>query len=308
MLIQGEPGTGKELVVRALHHHSDQRSHPFVKVNLAELDFAMLDQIFFDNLPGKFARPKPKACETVPADDCGTMFLDEIEALPALHQSRLLNIFENGCFQQNRSGPVEMNRAEGRMIFSSNRLLEQLVRRGKFRQDLFYRLNVISIIIPPLRERAGDIPMLMDFFADKFCMELGVGHIEVSKKLKNIFGSYHWPGNVRELKSTVCKAILSGNKDRLVQDLALQWDKYQEAAISGEDIYTLAGFSNLKRHLRDRNNLALKDICRVYLVRTEKAIIKKALQRTNWNRKKAADLLDISYKSLLNKINDYQLN
>jgi len=307
VLVQGEPGSGKELVVRALHYHSDQRNLPFVKVNLSGLDSLMLDAILFETLPGNCAGSGQNIQGVPSIAACGTVLLDEIEAVPFPYQSSLLNIFEDGYFQQNRPGFVELNRAAGRMIFSSNILLEQLVRRGTFRRDLYYRLNVISINIPPLRDRAGDIPLLMDFFADKFCMELGVGHIEISSKLKDIFCNYHWPGNVRELKRMVRKAIQYGNQDRFIKDLAVQWAKYQDVAISGKDIYALAGLSNLERYLRDRNNLALKNIRRVYVQRTEKAIIKMALEQTSWNRKKAADLLDISYKSLLNKIKDYQM-
>ncbi|MCP4624637.1 MAG: sigma-54-dependent Fis family transcriptional regulator [bacterium] len=308
VLVQGEPGSGKELVIRALHYHSNQPNLPFIKINMSGLDSLMLNAIFFKILPSNYVHSGQNNHGTPLNAGCGTVLLDEIEAFPVSHQSSLLKIFEDGCFQQNRPVPTEMNRAGGRIISSSNSLLEPLVRRGTFRRDLFYRLNVISINIPPLRERAGDIPMLMDFFADKFCMELGVGHIEISSRLKDIFCSYHWPGNVRELKSTVRKVILYGNKDRFVKELAARWAKYQDAAISGKSIYALAGFSDLKNYLRGQNNLTLKNICRVYLQRTEKTIIKLALKQTNWNRKKAADLLNISYKSLLNKIKDYHLN
>jgi DNA-binding NtrC family response regulator len=307
VLIQGEPGTGKELVARALHHHSDQSTRLFIKVNLAELDFAMLDEVISGTLPGNSANPERNAQDAVSVEDCGTMFLDEIAALPAAHQSRLLNIFEDGYFQLKPSGPGEMNRDEGRMVVSSNSLLENLIGRGKFRQDLFYRLNVISIIIPPLRDRVGDIPLLMDFFADKFCMELGVGHIEVSKKLKNIFRSYHWPGNVRELQTITRKAILYGEKDSVITNFSRHWAKNNSLINTGEDVDTLTDISGLKKKLKNLDNLSLKKVSCDFLARTEKTIMTKALDQTNWNRKKAAGLLDISYKSLLNKIKKYKL-
>jgi DNA-binding NtrC family response regulator len=310
VLVQGEPGTGKELVARALHYHSGQPDRSFVKVNLAKLNSSVLDEMFFDMLPGSYANPKQNNQGMLSAEACGacgTLFLDEIDALPALHQSRLLNIFEDGYFQQKKPEPFEMNCADGRMVVSSNNLLEQRVREGEFRQDLFYRLNVISIVIPPLRERVGDIPMLTDFFADKFCMELGVGLIEVSKRIKDIFCSYHWPGNVRELRNMIRRAILHGDQDSSMINLSRQWAKNKNLKNPYKDVDTLAGISNLEKKLKDLDNLSLKSVCGDFLARTEKKIITKALSHTNWNRKKAAGLLDISYKSLLNKIKKYKL-
>ena len=208
---------------------------------------------------------------------------------------------------------VEMNRleeqwrAEGRMVVSSIHLLEQHVQEGKFREDLFYRLNVISIVIPPLRERVGDIPMLTDFFADKFCMDLGVGHIEVSKRFKDIFCSYHWPGNVRELQNLTRRAILNGDKDSLMINLSRQWAKNKNLKNALKDVEAFADINNLEKKLKNLDNLSLKSVSADFLARTEKKIIRKALDHTNWNRKKTAGLLDISYKSLLNKIKKYKL-
>jgi transcriptional regulator with PAS, ATPase and Fis domain len=187
-------------------------------------------------------------------------------------------------------------------------MLEQRVQTGEFRQDLFYRLNVISIVIPPLRDRAGDIPMLTDFFADRFCMDLGIGHIEISKKVKSIFSKYYWPGNVRELENMTRQAILRGDKDGSVADLFGQRHKNNNLVNPYKDIENLAGIKGLKKKLNKLDNLSLKNVCGDFLARTEKKIITKALDQTNWNRKKAADLLDISYKSVLNKIKKYKLS
>jgi len=310
VLIQGEPGTGKELVARALHHHSGKRTRPFVKVNLAALDFATLNELIAGTLPGKSANPERNTQNAVSVEDSSTMFLDKLAALPAPLQSRLLNIFKDGHFQLKPTGRDEINWYEGRMIFSSNSLLENLVRRGKFRQDLYYRLNVISIIVPPLRDRVCDIPVLMDFFADKFCMELGVGHIELSKKVKGIFSNYHWPGNVRELENMTRRAILHGDKDSVVTNLSRRRTPNKNLVNPYKDAEDIPGINGLKKRLSKLNNLdnlSLKKLCNDFLARTEKKIITKALGKTNWNRKKAAGLLDISYKSLLNKIKKYKL-
>jgi transcriptional regulator with PAS, ATPase and Fis domain len=149
--------------------------------------------------------------------------------------------------------------------------------------------------------------MLTDFFADKFCMELGAGHIEVPKRVKDIFCGYHWPGNVRELQNMTRRVILNGDKDSLMMNLSKQWIQNMNRKNFYTDVDTLTGMSSLKKKLKNIDNLSLKNLCSDFLTLTEKKIIREALDRTNWNRKKAAGLLEISYKSLLNKIKKYKL-
>lgn len=304
VLIQGEPGTGKELIARAIHHHSERRTCPFVKINLAELNSGLLDEVLFGAGPGGFIDSNQRFQGLYNPADGGTLFLDEVAALPATLQTRLIAVFENGFFNSDHAAKKA---ADLKIVVSSSNCLGQLVHRGKFREDLYYRMNAISIIIPPLRNRISDIPLLTDFFADKFCMKHGVGRIELPPKLKDSFCRYPWPGNVRELKTIVRRTIMCGNGDSVNQKLAPQWANPSDAVNSDQDIHALASLSNLKNYLKNHSNLTLKNVRRVYLLRAEKKIIKLALEKTNWNRKKAAKLLEISYKSLLNKIKEYRL-
>jgi len=304
VLIQGEPGTGKELIARAIHHQSKRRTSPFVKINLAELNAGLLDEVLFGAGPGGFVDSNQRFQGSYNPADGGTFFMDEIAALPGSRQSRLLAVFERDFFNSDQAAKTNAN---PKIVASSSNRLDRLVDRGKFRADLYHRISAISITIPPLRNRISDIPLLADFFADQFCMEHGFGRIDLPTKLKDSFCRYSWPGNVRELNSIVRKTIMSGNGDSVIQNPAPQWEKTPDPGNSDQDIYALVGLSDLKNKLNNRSDLTLKKVCRVYLLRAGKKIIKKALEKTNWNRKKAARLLEISYKSLLNKVKEYQL-
>jgi len=307
VFIQGEPGTGKELVARAIHHQSDHDRRPFVKLNLSEMNSDLLANIILSLKNGDLQKSSLPAVGVDRPIDGGTLFLDEVAALPISDQSRLLTIFEqngfcsasNACNLENNTGMT--------LIASSSSMVEQLVRRGKFRKDLYYRMGVVSIEIPPLRERVGDIPLLADFFADKFCIEYGAGHFEMPTKIIQSFCNYSWPGNVRELKSIVHRAVLYGEKDTVIQNLASQWAKSPSNSDYDREFFALTGLSKLRKFMKENDSLALKSVRGAFLLRTEITVIKKALEKTNWNRKKAAGLLEISYKSLLNKIKEYEL-
>jgi two-component system response regulator AtoC len=307
VLIQGEPGAGKELIARVIHHQSQRRNSPFVKVNLAEINPGQLDEFVSGVRQKEFHKSNPGVGDLNNPFDGGTLFLDKIEALPPLFQSRLLTVYEESSFRVDALKQIGSNAADMTMVASGSSCLDDLVSRGKFRKDLYYRMSVMSIDIPPLRKRVNDIAPLTDFFADQLCMEYDKCHIELSQKIMDCFYRYPWPGNVRELKTVVRRAVMYGDADSLIRDLWEQWAQNQRPVNSDQEIDQLAGFSNLRNYVRDRKNLSLKKSCSGYVMGTEKTIIKKALERTNWNRKKAAGLLDISYKSLLNKIKQYRL-
>ena len=307
ILIQGEPGTGKELVAKAVHHQSVRCNSPFTKLNMAEFKSEMLNNIICNFGEDGYKVPHQRRSADEHPMHAGTLLLDEIALLSVADQARLLAVFEAGCFSESRDQQKKKNSAPAAIVVTSSSYLDHAVIRGKFRKDLYYRISVVSLNIPPLRDRIDDIPLLADFFGDKLCMEYGAGPIELSKKIKEGFCRYPWPGNVSELKSIVQRAVLYGEQDSVIQDFAAYWAKRPNLRNPDENSYAHFGLSKLKKYLEGRENPNLKRVRNHFLKKTEKAIIKKALEMTNWNRKKAAKMLEISYKSLLNKIKEYEL-
>ena len=297
VLIQGEPGTGKELMARFIHLKSKRRQGPFVKISTPQLQAD-----FFENQLLMLEDPLARQKGIFAAAHQGTLQLEEIGEMPLEPQATLLKMIdEAGIFK-----PVN-DAFDVRIIATSGRDLAALVDAGKFRMDLFYRLNVIRLDIPPLRSRLEDISALTDFFTDKFCIETGRSHFQLSEKMKSLFAFYHWPGNIQELEDLIKRIVVDGAGDTVAKKLRVH-KKYRGITDSYEDIGTLAGLNDVKKHVKDLDNISLKKIGGIFMVRAEKKLVKKALESTNWNRKRAAKLLDISYKSLLNKIKEYGLS
>ncbi len=309
VLIRGEPGTGKERAARAIHAGSERRHQPFVKVDLSQMGPGKLDELLFKPYSSGDGRARQNPNRILAAASGGTVLLKSIEATPISRQGALLAFFED-CHRPNRNPETAENTpADVRFIISGNHTLGHLVSRGGFRKDLYFRLNTVCIELPPLRDRLGDIPLLADFFADKFRLELGRGPWEFSAKTHQIFDHYYWPGNVRELKHLVRHAIVSGNEESLYTRL---WDHNPTGGPRGasepiDDVCQLVELDGLKKTLDDTGGLPLKDLRRKYAAQTEKKIISRALEYTGGNRKKASVLLGISYKSLLMKIKAYHL-
>jgi DNA-binding NtrC family response regulator len=301
VLIQGDPGTGKELVARAIHFWSNRKNNPFVKVKVSNLSNEWFGND--ENDLGSLHQSKEDIFE--PANT-GTIFLDGIEKAPAPFQTKMLQVLE-------RKSPLEpgheiVSKIDVRIIAATRENLGSFMKKKDFRKDLFYRLNVINIKIPSLKNRIGDIPLLADFFNDRFCGELGRCYVDISQKTKDILSSYHWPGNVRELKNVIKKMILPTDKDNIPTYFIENSRKYESFNyINHKQDSVIPDISNIKKHLKDLNKISLKEIQREYIAKTEKKLLKEVLVRTNWNRKKASILLDISYKSLLNKIKAYNL-
>ena len=298
VLLNGEKGTGRELVAKVIQYQSERKNNPFVKVNCSALTngISKSELLGKNDSPFKDLNQLENGIFTVA--NTGTLFLDEIGQLPGAYQAELLLLVEENGALKPETGANE--NVDVRIIASTNNDVETLVDKGVFLKNLFYRLNVISIKIPPLRHRLEDIPFLADFFADKYCAELGKSHYRLSRNTKNIFFSYHWPGNVLELENMVKGAVALGNEDSIISQLDTQTK-------INEYTYNLAELVNVKKHINGSGDLPLKDICRAINAKAEKKLMKQALERTNWNRKKAAMMLSISYKSLLNKIKAYNL-
>jgi DNA-binding NtrC family response regulator len=304
VFIQGEPGCGKELVANAIHFQSTKGRSPFVRVSG--------EAISSENTPAGFeghANPWSFVCagrrRILGTQRDGTLFIDEVGFLPPVFQCWLLLI--NGS---ERNGLPEGECPTGmRIITSSSTDLTNAMVRGEFRQDLYHRLSVIKIEIPPLRKRPDDIQPLVDFFTDRFCLSLGKSRFDWPAVTKTAFLNYSWPGNVRELERMVKRVVVLGAADTVIEKLCLSSDAKDAPPLVGFGKDFLASADILTDHTAGRfNNFSLKRIARQYIRQVERRAIQNALDTTGGNRKKAAHLLEISYKSLLNKIEAYDLS
>lgn len=303
VLILGETGTGKEVVARLLHQASSRRNQRFVKVNCAALPLSLLESELFGYEKGAFTgadKLKPGKFELASE---GVIYLDEIGDMPLILQAKLLHVLQSGEF--NRLGGTRDLKVNAWVVSSTNHNLEEDMKNEIFREDLYYRLNIIKIEMPPLRERREDIPALTDYFIKKYLHESKAeGDFRISDDLKDFFVTYHWPGNVRELASTVLR-LMVGDDSRVVEKELLN-----NMAADGEALPKGARSKVAEEHQRQDR---LKDVPQIPRslkdLKTEatrfieeKAII-QALDMTAWNKREAARLLKISYKALFNKIN-----
>ena len=305
VLIRGEAGTGKEHLAQLMQSLCFRSKDPFVKVCSGAIDPGGTASGLFDLEAPGVDEPSDSVGIRFGTERRGTLFLKEIEKLPATHQSQLLYLMENNA-SQNSDGEAAM---DVRVIASTTTDLEALARAGRFRMDLYFRLNTIRIDLPPLRDRVEDISILCDFFVDSFCWKYDKSHYELSGNTKSILGSYHWPGNVAELKQIVEHIVRADNEDQLAEKFRRELAKglRKDSNDTSEDIQALEQLSDLKQYYQDLNKASLKEISREYVALTERLLMKKVLEHTRWNRKKAASALNISYKSLLNKIKAYEL-
>jgi two-component system, NtrC family, response regulator AtoC len=314
VLIRGESGTGKELVARALHTRSLRRDKPFVKVNCAALPAELLESELFGYDKGAFTgavQHKPGKFEFA---NHGTMFLDEIGDIGGPLQAKLLQVLQDGEFS--RLGGTGDVRVDARVIAATNRDLDAAVRDGTFREDLYYRLNVVMITLPPLRKRRDEIPLLVDYFLKKYSALYNKPFGSLSAELERELVAYDWPGNVRQLENLVKRMVVLRSEAGILQELRLPAAQ-REAPLRSikpaatpvavappqADAPTAHTESSTGAHPR-----SLKDIGRNAAREAERELILEMLTRTRWNRKAAAEILGISYKALLYKIKENGLD
>jgi two-component system response regulator AtoC len=302
VLVRGESGTGKELVARSVHALSGRSDRPFVKVNCAALPSELLESELFGFERGAFTGAQKRKLGKFEYANKGTIFLDEIgEMSPAL-QAKLLQVLQDGEFS--RLGGESDVKVDARVIAATNRNLEEAVQRGEFREDLYYRLNVVTIHLPPLRDRKGAIPLLIDHFLQRFGEQYGKQARSLSPETVKRFMEYHWPGNVRELENMVRRMIVLENEEAVLAEIARR-----EPARDGQgESAALLDLEALGRELTDNGELDLKAISRRAAQVAEKRVIERVLQQTRWNRKEAAERLQISYKALLYKMKENGLS
>ncbi len=272
VLICGETGTGKELIARAIHYNGYRKHKPFITVNCSAIPESLLESELFGYKKGSFTGATSDRPGIFKAADGGTIFLDEVSDLPLSLQPKILRVLQEGEIR--RLGETKISKVDVRIISATNQNLEALVRHGRFREDLYYRLNVVVIPVPPLRERLDDIPLLVDHFIKKYSKRFNKSISGISKKALNCLYRYNWPGNVRELENVIERAVVLC-RDELIdeQDLDLNQQKSTD--------YTSA----------DKT-----------LAEIEKEVILERLKRFSGNRKKAAESLGISLRKIQYKL------
>ena len=284
VLITGENGTGKEILARMIHQQSPCSEGSFVKVSCPAIPGTLLESELFGYERGSFTGAYGTKPGRVEMADRGSLFLDEIGEMELGIQAKLLQLLQDGQFC--RIGAQEDKRVEVRVICATNRDLEVEVAVGRFRQDLFYRINVVHIQVPALRHRAEDIPILTDYFLEFYGQRFSVRPKSISSDLMEMLQRYSWPGNIRQLENLMKRYVILGNEEAITSELVSNGGNCFDPIIPSD------GRISLKKATRD----AVREL--------ERRIIIKVLQTHNWNRKKAAKSMSISYRALLYKIQE----
>ena len=286
VLIHGESGVGKEVVARAIIDASDRREKPFVKINCAALPSTLLESEMFGYERGAFTgafNSKPGKFELA---DKGTIFLDEISEMSPSLQAKFLQVLQDKCFS--RLGGKVTVEVDARVVAATNVNLKEALKSGAFREDLYYRLNVVNIHVPPLRERMDELEELVSFFLEKHESRFGQYQITPSERLMTAMRRYDWPGNVRELENVVRRYLVLGDADHVAEELENSTrDRFHKTIGGLEPSQDQSEKVSFTERVNDLKRTA------------ESEAILKSLAQTNWNRKEAAKLLDISYKSFL---------
>jgi two-component system response regulator AtoC len=284
VLINGETGVGKELIARSIHSRSPRAQKPFVAVNCGAIPENLIESELFGHKKGAFTDANADKRGLFEEAEGGTLFLDEIADLPLALQVKLLRVLQEGTFR--RLGETHDRKADVRIVAASARDLGKEVDGKRFRQDLFFRLNVLSLTIPPLRQRREDIPLLVDHFVTRFNEKLGTTVVGVDPQAMRILADYGWPGNVRELEHAIERAMV------LCERTVLQVNDIDPRIREPADPIAAE---------LDKGNYSIKKTTRII----EEILIRRALEKTRGNRTRAAELLEISHRALLYKIKEF---
>jgi DNA-binding NtrC family response regulator len=321
VLIRGESGTGKEVVARMIYGHSSRRDKPFVKVNCAAIPHELLESELFGYEPGAFTGANRQKLGKFDQANLGTIFLDEISEMHPALQAKLLHVLQDGEFA--RLGGKRDIAVDVRVLSATNKALERAVGEGMFREDLFYRLNVVTVHIPPLRERREEIPVFLDFFLRKYSEYYGKNPPAFSEYAVSRMMEYAWPGNIRELENLVKRYVIVGNEPQIIRELSTHkpivsstvgtspvWGiqengQNQGNGDAGTSIPMAVPRPSSFTPVNGKGELempSLLEIGKRAAMLAEREAIERVLAQTRWNRRQAAKILKISYKALLNKL------
>ena len=290
VLVSGESGTGKELIIRAIHQASKRKSGPFVVVNCGAIPSTLIESEFFGHEAGSFTDARELRIGKFEVADGGTLFLDEIGELTLESQVKLLRVIEEGTFS--RVGGNKPIVVDVRVMAATNRDLSTMVQEGKFREDLYWRLNVLGLSVCPLRERKEDIPMLVDYFLEKYSTPLGIEQPTISGKALALLMAYDWPGNVRELQNCIYSTMTIASSSTIEPD-----DLPKRIYLDSEQ-------PDVPGVIMDTS---LAEIVAQATGKAEQEAINKALLEAGGNREKAAELLGIGRKTLYRKLKQYNI-
>ncbi|NNM87570.1 MAG: sigma 54-interacting transcriptional regulator [Phycisphaerae bacterium] len=308
VLLLGETGTGKELIAKAIHFNSNRAEQPFIRVNCGALSGTLLESELFGHVKGSFTGAIRDKVGRFEAASGGTLFLDEIGTMDISLQVKLLRVLQERELE--RVGDNKTIRVDVRIIAATNLNLQDEVAKGRFREDLFYRLNVVTIALPPLRSRREDIPRLVDFFRDKFNAENGKDLSKISRELLNVLVRYSWPGNVRELENAIERAVVLSRGDTLTEELlptAIRaFAQAGKSAVTGGDVQDLV--ERLVEESMGKYTLNEGQIYDLVIHQVERGLIGQALKHCDGVKIKAADFLGINRNTLNKKVRELGLD
>lgn len=296
VLIQGESGTGKDIIARMIHGQSPWRTGPFVKVNCPAIPGTLLESELFGYVKGAFTGANQNKRGLFEVADQGTVFLDEIGEMNLSMQVKLLRVLQERCVRP--VGGTDEVAIDVRVIAATNRDLERQVAENNFREDLYYRLNVIPIVVPPLRDRREDMPLLVNHFVKKYAKSAGRNIQRVNPESLSQLSNYEWPGNVRQLENTIERAVALETGEMLNVQLPVERARARAAAagVGADSVSVPAGAV-----LPDGMDMEK------YVAEIERSLLKSALQQSNGVQTRAADVLRISYRSFRHLMKKYEL-